>query len=180
MENCIPSGREVSISARGDTDCLALNCVAPSTALDLSTHLANSTSLSLPWLYRKNVHFTTMKVESLHNVFPLGMQTSRLAHDWGLDLHNNIPCELPREVGRDALVMSSWSSGSSSEMMVKSVDLHNRLDWPSLQMGNSSDARKETPLAVDFSYQLLTRSLWKASGRVARLILRRFSGWLPN
>ena len=132
---------------------MARRGVVSSTSVDLSTHLANSTLLSLPWLYRKNDHFTTMKVDSLHNVFPLGMQKSHLAHDWGLDLYSNSFCELPREVARDALVMSSWSS-SSSEMMAKSNDLHNRLDWPSLLMGSSSDEEiLKTPFAVDFFYQ---------------------------
>jgi len=128
----IPSGRDVSILTWGGAGCLAPNCASPSTSLDLSTQLANLTPLSLPWLYRKHDHFTTMKVDSLHNVVPLGMQPSHLAHDWGLDLHNNIPHELPRKVVSDALVLSSQSFGSSSEMMVHSYDLHNCLDWPSL------------------------------------------------
>ena len=63
-DNFILSGGDVSISAWGGTDCLAGNCVAPSASLDLSTHLANSTPLGLPWLYRQNDHITTMKVDS--------------------------------------------------------------------------------------------------------------------
>jgi len=47
-DNCIPSGSDVFILTRGGVDCLASNCVATSPSLDLSTHLAISTLLSLP------------------------------------------------------------------------------------------------------------------------------------
>jgi len=111
-DNCFPSGRDVSILTWGSADCLAPYCFAPSASLDLLTNLANLNPLSLPWLYRKNDHFIAMKVDSLHNVFPLGMQSSHLARDGGLDLHNNIPGELPREFACDALVLSSRSASS--------------------------------------------------------------------
>jgi len=69
-------------------------------------------------------------------------------------------------------------------MMVKSDDLYNRPDWPSLQMGSSSYAEiLETPLTVDFSYQQSPADSFSAEDiwEVARLIMRRFpNGWLAN
>ena len=49
--------------------------------------------------------------------------------------------------------------------MVNSNELNNRLVWPALQMGSSSDGENlETPLAVDFSYQLSPTDSFSAEG----------------
>ena len=132
---CVPSYRDVTISAQGSTGCLALNCVTASASFDLSTQLATLSPLALPMLCREVDQSTTTKVDSSHNVFSLGTLSSYLVHNWGLDLHGNIPSE----VVRDALVMSSLSIGpslelmaKSNDLMAKSNDLHNIFDWHSL------------------------------------------------
>jgi len=143
--------------SRGSEGCLAPVFEAPSAALDLSTHLANSSAISA-------ATSTSMKVGSLLNVLPLGLHSSHLAYDGGLDLHSMVPSELPRDVARDALVLTTGSSGPSS-VMVNCNDLHNRLEWPSLQMGSFSDVEiLETPLAIDFSYQQSHSDSFSAEG----------------
>jgi len=66
-------------------------------------------------------------------------------------------------------------------MMVHNYDLHNILDWPSLQMGSSSDAKiLKTSLAVDFSYQQNSFSVEDIleDGKVDSKKVSKW--WLPN
>ena len=122
-------GSDASILTRGGASCLSQTPIVPVAALNPSTQVANYTSLRLPWFFTKSDHAPAAKADSLHQVVPLGLQSSHLLLDCGFDVHNNLPCELPREVIDDALMLSSGSSEKSL------------------------NAELETPLAVDYSFR---------------------------
>lgn len=70
-----------------------------------SNDLATSSSLSLPWFFEENDQFPSMMVNSSSSLFSRGKQSALTTHNWGLDLCGDVPCELPREVVRDAIAM---------------------------------------------------------------------------
>jgi len=84
----------------------------------------------------------------LGNQLPLSVQ--------GLVLCGRVPCELPKAVVQDAFAVSigSHSIAPSSRVRDYRSDNHHVLNWPVLQMGDTSKGADilETPLAVDFSY----------------------------
>ena len=131
----------VSDRTRGGAGSLAQKSCAAVASLDPSTQVAISTPLRLPWFSSKSHLASALEADPLHNAVPMGLQSSLLGVEWGLDLHTNFPRELPGEVFKDALMLSLSNSG------------------------NSSDAEfLETPLAVDFSFQQRPMDSFSAAG----------------
>lgn len=72
----------------------------------------------------------------------------------GLGVLGGVPCDLPREVVRDALAMSlgARSSASFSGMVDNRCERPVHHDWPLVSIAQTNAEDVETPLAIDFSF----------------------------
>jgi len=92
-------------------------------------------------------------VSAPSSMFSMGNHTSLSPHNWGLDLCGGVPCDLPREVVRDAIAMSVSSRNNAPTSRVRdTTQEYARHEWPLVPMGSCSrvDDLVE-PLVVDYS-----------------------------
>ena len=118
-----------------------------------SNELATSTS-SLPWLFEEKDQATSLLVNAPSSVFSMGNHASLSPYSWGLDLCGSVPCDLPREVVRDAIAMSvsSRNNAPNSKFRDTPQELVGH-EWPVVPMGSCSRVDDSVaPLAVDYSW----------------------------
>jgi len=92
-------------------------------------------------------------VNAPSSLFSMGNHTSLSPHNWGLDLCGSVPCDLPREVVRDAIAMSvsSRNNAPTSRFRDTTQELVGH-EWPLVPMGSCSRVDDSVaPLAVDYS-----------------------------
>jgi len=82
----------------------------------------------------------------------VGSQYSLLV-DLDLGVYGSIPCDLPREVVRDALAVNlgAWCGATVSRQCLNFFE-HSENVWPLVSVDQSNDGDLVTPLAVDFSF----------------------------
>ena len=127
-----------------------MRCSASSSASAVSSNLVSvhTPSASLPWLNNLLDQPTSLVVNPpFLSIEHRDFQPVNL----GLGVYGSVPCDLPKEVVRDALAISlgSQSSASFSGAGLNDCD-HSKNVWPIVARSNVKDA--ETSLAVDFSY----------------------------
>ena len=75
-------------------------------SLNLTNELAPSSSRSVPWLYEEKDQAHSLVVNAPSSLFTIGNHSSLSPHNWKLDLCGGVPCDLPRQLVRDAIAMS--------------------------------------------------------------------------
>ena len=89
-------------------------------------------------------------VNAPSSLFTIGNHTSFSPHNWGLDVCGVVPCDLPREVVRDAIAMSVSSRNNAPTSRFRdTTQEHAGHEWPLVPMGSCSRVDDSVePLAV--------------------------------
>ena len=129
---------------------MVLDIHPASASFNLSNELAASSSMNLPWFFEEKDQPPSLVANALSSLFSMGNQS---AHNSGLNLCGGVPCELSREVVRDAIAMSVSSRNNALTSRVRdTTQEHARQDWPLVPMGSCSRvADSVEPLVVDYS-----------------------------
>jgi len=112
--------------------------------------ICSFTIITLPWLNNLLEQPSSLVVNP-----PLLSMEDRGFHpvNLGVGVYGSVPCDLPREVVRDALAISlgSRSSASSSGVGLNEC-VHSENVWPIVSVARSNVEDANIPLAIDFSF----------------------------
>lgn len=149
----VPVARDAAVSHQAHRDSLVLDTHPRSDSLKLSNEMVPSSSSSLPWLFEEKDQSRSCVVNAPFSLFSMGNQTSLSKHNWGLDLCGGVPCELPREVVRDAIAMTvSSRNNAPASRFWDTTDEFAGHEWPLVPMDSCTGVDDlVAPLAVDYS-----------------------------
>ena len=97
--------RDAAVSQQVHKGSVVLNIHSISDPSNLSNGLPPSPSVSLLWFFDVD-QTPSLVANAPSSLFSMDNQLTLLAHNWGLDLCGGVPCNLTREVVRDAIAMS--------------------------------------------------------------------------